>query len=323
MTVSIIIAVKTWQKNLEECVGKCLGLDYQDFEIIILPDGPIDNALLPVKADVPIKVIPTGPLRPGKKRDKAINDARGEILAIIDDDTYPRSDWLKNALKNFSDSDIAAVGGLAITPPEDSLMQKASGLIYSLPLVSGKFIYRYTPGKRQFVEDFPSCNFLVRKSIMQELGGFKTEFWPGEDTKLCLEITKKLKKKIVYDPQALVYHHRRALFRPHLRQIASYSLHRGYFVKRFPQTSRKIVYFLPSAFVIYLILGAFVALFFAPIKILYIGSIFIYLILVLIFSFMAGLNLFVPVGIGIILTHLTYGIYFIKGQISKKLSEEQ
>ena len=110
--------------------------------------------------------------------------AKGEILAFLDDDAYPVKDWLKNAVKNFSDPQVAAVGGPAVTPEEDSDLQKTSGLIYSSVLVSGNFTYRYIPGKRQEVEDYPSCNFLVRKSVMQELGGFNTNFWPGEDTKL-------------------------------------------------------------------------------------------------------------------------------------------
>ena len=232
MTVSIIIAVKTWQKNLEECVNKCLELDYQDFEIIILPDEPLNQPFIP-KSSTSIKVIPTGAISPADKRDIALKYAKGEILGFIDDDAYPRKDWLSNALKDFNDDNVAAVGGPAVTPLDDSLRQKASGAVYSSLAVSGNFIYRYLPKKRREVDDYPSCNFIVRKSVMQELGGFDTKFWPGEDTKLCLDITKKLKKKIIYDPEVFVWHHRRKLFIPHLKQIINYAQHRGYFVKKY------------------------------------------------------------------------------------------
>ena len=340
MTVSIIIAVKTWQKNLEECVGKCLELDFPDFEILILPDSDADFPI-EMKGHSPtnqglspgndlrdrglslIKVIPTADLKPGEKRDKAIDAAQGEILAIIDDDTYPNPDWLKKAIRNFSDPDIAAVGGPAITPLEDGPMQKASGLVYSCPLVSGKFIYRYTPKKRQFVDDYPSSNFLIRKSMMQELGGFQTKFWPGEDTILCLKIIKNLKKKIVYDPEVIVYHHRRELFGPHLKQIASYALHRGYFVKHFPETSRKVIYYyLPSVLVVYLIAAAATPFLSKTMQGLYLAGLFFYLLLVLIFSLITGRRMFVPVSIGIVLSHFTYGIYFLKGIFSSSLKEE-
>jgi len=258
--------------------------------------------------------------------------AQGEILAFIDDDAYPQKDWLKNAIKNFIDSDVAAVGGPAITPQEDNIRQKTSGLVYASFLVSGRFVYRYLPRNKQEVDDYPSCNFLVRKSILQELGGFKTNFWPGEDTKLCLDITKKLNKKIIYDPQVLAYHHRRPLILAHLKQVASYALHRGYFVKRYPQTSLRISYFVPSIFLLFLITGGVFGLFFSSLRTAYFSSLSLYLLLVFTFSIVGthpqewGLSLkifLIPlVSSGIILTHLTYGFHFLKGLLSFRLREE-
>jgi len=328
MTVSIIIPVKTWQSNLEECIDKCRDLDFSDFEILVLPDidigtVPATAKTLSTKGTVPIRIIPTGRVNPAQKRDMAMNYARGEILAFIDDDAYPAKDWLKNATKNFIDPEVAAIGGPAVTPREDSLKQKASGLVYSSPLVSAKFVYRYLPKKKMEVDDYPSCNFLVRKSIMQELSGFKTNFWPGEDTKLCLDVTKGLGKKIIYDPQALVYHHRRPLFLPHLRQVANYALHRGYFAKRYPQTSLKISYFIPSLFLVFLLAGGISIWFNQPLKMFYLSSLFLYLLLIFIFSINKNLTITPLVFSGIILTHLTYGFNFIKGLFSGKLREEE
>lgn len=327
MTVSIVIAVKTWQNNLEECINRCLELDYPDFEIIVLPDEKQDlSANLTdhaPKGAVPIKVIPTGPVSPAHKRDLALEYAKGETLAFIDDDAYPQKDWLKNAVRNFTDPDVAAVGGPAITPPNDGFMQKASGAVYASPLVSSKYIYRYLPKRRMEVDDYPSCNFLVRKSVMKELGGFNTAFWPGEDTKLCLDITKRLGKKIVYEPEAVVWHHRRPLFLPHLRQIANYALHRGYFARRYPQTSLRAVYFIPSLFLAVLICAGSLSLFLPPIRFIYILGISLYFILVLIVSVFKGLKLFPFVFFGTVLSHFAYGFYFIIGLLSKKLKEEK
>jgi hypothetical protein len=195
--------------------------------------------------------------------------------------------------------------------------------VFSSYLVSGQYIYRYLPKKKRRVDDYPSCNFLVRKAVMLQLNGFGTDFWPGEDTKLCLEITKKLGKKIVYDPQVLVFHHRRPLYLAHMRQIASYALHRGYFVKRFPQTSARIAYFLPSIFVLGLFcLGSF-SLFSLPLRSLYLFGFSFYLSLVFIFSITKDLKLTPFVFTGIILSHFTYGVYFLKGLLVSRLSEER
>lgn len=318
MTVSIIIAVKGHQKNLEDCILKCGRLDFLDFEIIVLPDFHFEQNF----NDPRVRVIPTGAVTPARKRDIALKHAEGRILAFLDDDAYPAKDWLTFAVENFQDENIAAVGGPAVTPAEDSLLQRASGLVYASILVSGNFQYRYIPMKRRQTEDYPSCNLLVRKSVLEELGGFRTDFWPGEDTKLCLDITRKLGKKIIYDPRVLVYHHRRPLFLAHLRQIASYALHRGYFVKRYPQTSLRISYFLPSLFVAGALGGMVLSFIYAPLDAVYSFIMRLYLLVVLFFSLNRDVRLILPVFFGIILTHITYGSFFLEGLISKKLKEE-
>ncbi|MCX5705643.1 MAG: glycosyltransferase [Candidatus Omnitrophica bacterium] len=320
MTVSIIIAVKTWQKNLEECVARCLELDYPDFEIIILPDAEIGT--VPVfKGIVPISFIPTGPLKPSDKRDIALKHAKGQILAFIDDDAYPVKGWLKAALANFSDPEVAAVGGPAVTPIDDSWRQKASGIVYESWLMSGQHRYRYISGRKTEVDDYPSCNLLVRKSVMDELGGFDTKFWPGEDTKLCLDITHKLKKRIVYDPAVLVSHHRRKIYLAHLKQISSYGLHRGYFVKKYPETSLRLSYFLPSVFVLGLVLGGVLSMLNPWLKTVYLSCLGLYLLLAFISSLSKELQLIFPVFFAIIFSHITYGIFFLKGLLSGRLSE--
>jgi len=297
---------------------------------LIYPDVPIEKTF----ADKRIRVFPTGPVGPAEKRDKALLHAKGEILAFIDDDAYPRKDWLSKAVVHFQNTDIAAVGGPGVTPPESSLFQRVSGAIYASFLVSGKFTYRYIPGKLQEVDDFPSCNLLVRKDIFASAGGFSTAFWPGEDTKLCLDITKLLHKKILYDPEVLIYHHRRKSFKSHLQQISNYALHRGYFVKKFPETSLRLPYFIPSIFTFCILLGALSAWLIPPLRIPYLFCAFVYLIPVFLYSVYAGstekarLHTFQRVALisltftGIIFTHITYGLFFLRGLCAPKLKEE-
>ncbi len=288
-----------------------------------MPDEPFSFDLLPRQASVPIAIIPTGSVTPAKKRDLGVTHAKGEILAFLDDDAYPDKNWLVNAVRHFQDSKVAAVAGPAVTPTTDSIKQRASGEVYSSFLVSGSYAYRYFPNRQREVDDYPSCNFLVRKSVMEEIGGFNTNFWPGEDTKLCLEITKKLHKKITYDPKVLVFHHRRPLFIPHLKQIASYALHRGYFVKKYPETSLRVAYFIPSVFLAALVIGAVFSLFFPALINIYIAGLLCYFVLVLLEAIRKNPRLIFYVFLGIILTHLTYGAYFIKGLFRKRLPEEE
>ena len=331
MTVSIIIAVKAFCENLGECVSKCLELDYKDCEILILPDSNFSESLLPQSSK--IRIISTGGVTPPKKRDIGVREAKGEILAFLDDDTYPVKEWLKEAVKIFKESDdIGCVCGPAITPSNDSILQKGSGLVYASPLVSGNHIFRYVPKARKEVFDFPSCNFLIRKDLFNQVGGFDKPFWPGEDTFLCLKVLGT-GEKMVYAPKVLVFHHRRSLLRGHLNQIKSYALHRGYFVKRYPKTSLRIEYFIPSVFVIGLLASGFLGLFSSSARVIYLYVLAIYLILILGSSFLLVIRereryinrvglLFLVIS-GIISTHIAYGFYFIKGLLAKKMIEEQ
>ena len=306
--ISIVIPVKKINSYIRESIPHLAGLDYVNYDILILPDYSSEFI------DRRVKIIPTGPVPPSQKRDFAASISDAEILAFIDDDAYPRRDWLKNAAAHFENDDVAAVGGPAITPENDSLPQKASGIVYSSFLASGGCTYRYVPKKKREVDDFPSVNLLVRKSALRQVGGFDTKYWPGEDTKLCLDITKKLGKKIIYDPDVVVYHHRRKLFGPHLKQVWGYGLHRGFFARKFPETSLRIGYFVPSLFILFVIFGLFFGILNEHIMTLYLGMLSLYLMAVIAFGAMQkDFQLAALVIWGIILTHLTYGAGFIRG----------
>jgi len=321
---AIVIPVKELNDYIEESLSHIERLDYDKslLEIIVLPDN---GGSLKGKYGLDIKIVPTGHVHPGEKRDRGIKMSEAEIIAFIDDDVFPAAGWLKRAVEIFERSeDIAAVGGPAVTPDNDSFRQKASGLIYESFLGGGGYRYRYAPEPARFVDDYPSCNLLVRKSVLDKIGGFNTEFWPGEDTVICLKIVKELKMKIQYDPEVLVFHHRRNFPDGHLKQVKSYALHRGYFVKRFPETSLKPAYFAPSAFTAYLVLLPFFALFFEGLRLLWFAPLGLYVLLLLLDGIRTKSPLFGPVVMaGIAVNHIYYGIYFIKGLFSRKLKEEK
>lgn len=315
--VSILIPFGKPTSYLEECLVKIGDLDYDNYEVILLPDEPME------KESEKIRVIPTGPLGPPRKRDIGATQARGEIIAFIDDDAYPQENWLKAAVRHFGDESIAAVGGPASTPATDNYWEQMGGRVLSSWIVGGVHVYRSIPKMLKEVDDYPTSNLLVRKSAFQKVGGFQSPYWPGEDTVLCWKITHKLGKKIIYDPDVQVWHHPRPLFRPYWKQISRYATHRGYFVKKFPETSRRFSYFLPSLWTIFLVLG------WLPLLVVpwgwkvYIAIAGLYLLAAL-FTGLRSLNFktTVVVAAGIVTTHIVYGLKFILGLLAKKLPEE-
>lgn len=293
-----------------------LNLDYPDYEILIVSDKKINKIKLPKTRFISTNKKLTGP---GEKRDFALKFAKGEIIAFIDDDAYPDRYWLIEAVKHFQDPLVGAVCGPGVTPQEDSYFQKLGGLTLSSEFCSGSTRIRFVPGVKSFVQDHPTYNFMVRKSLFKEIGGFKTTLWCGEDTKLCLSIINA-NKKILYEPNSIVYHHRRSLFIPHLKQIGNIGLHRGYFAKKYPKTSREIIYFLPSLFMIFVILSIILAVIFPQfiIPIIAIFGLMFYT------YFMTTVTRTDPIGalivsLAIPLTHIAYGAFFIKGLFTRKL----
>ncbi|MBU3935371.1 glycosyltransferase [Patescibacteria group bacterium] len=264
---------------------------------------------------------------PALKRNLGAKMAKGKYLAFLDDDSYPHKNWLANAKKQFDKNpNITALCGPCLTPPEDNIFQQASGLIWSSFLGSGGAgDYRNHLSPPRFVDDYPTVNLIVNKSDFDKIGGFQTRHWPGEDTVLCLDLTRKLGKKIFYHPSIVVFHHRRAIFLPHLRQLGRYAKMRGLFVKKYPATSARPGYFLPSLFLIYLLYLLFRHPVCHPEFIS--GSpwtllpLYLYLTLLLI-TFLLFLKnrhsllLSLLATITIPVTHLYYGFFFILGLLS-------
>lgn len=334
MKVSVIIAVEKVNDYIRENIRRLLEMNFSDFEILLFVSHGTDEFFPKTR----IITRPDLAFNPAQRRDLAINEAQGEVLAFIDDDAYPSPDWLNSALPYFEDPTVSAVGGPGVTPPEDSFPQQVSGWCSASPFGGGPAVsFRFLPGRKMEVQDFPSMNLIVRKSDFSMVGGFDSNYWPGEDTKLCLDLTTKIGKKIIYDPNVLVFHHRRPILKKHLKQNGRYGFHRGYFARILPQTSRKLQYFLPSFFFFFFTLGPLLIL---ALKVLGVhlpilnpsaASVF-YLSIMTLYFFLLIANAFwvwrrsgknyklaaltIPT---IFLTHLWYGFQFILGLTSPRI----
>ena len=321
---SIIIPVKRINDYIREALNWYYKLDKEaDYEILIFPDTVSEDELKEIACHPvgeKVRVIPSGEVGPAIKRDMCMEHAKGDYYAFIDDDAYPEHDWLTNALKWFEDESVGAVGGPAVTAHNDDVWQRASGKVFESYLCSAGYVYRYLPKPMREVDDLPSVNLIVRKDVFDYVGGYDSDFYPGEDTKLCLDIIQKAGKRIIYAPEVLVYHHRRRLFKGHLKQATNYAKHRGYFAKVLPETSRKFSYFIPSLFVLGLILGPIVCVFIPILWCLYWGIILLYSVLVI--ASIRGTKSVAEWGLtflGIVATHIGYGVNFIRGLLSKEL----
>ena len=311
-TFSIIIPLKELNEYVRETVPYIFGLDYSDWELFIVTN---DEQASEWPEEPRIKMISSGRVGPAEKRDLAARVAAGTYLVFLDDDSYPESNLLSLALTKFTAGSVA-LGGPAMTPRSDSFKQKVSGVVLSSRITGGS-PERYRPvGEQREVDDWPSVNLMVKRDVFISVDGFDSPYWPGEDTFLCLKLLRA-GHKVTYIPDLIVWHHRREGLLRHIKQVGAYGLHRGYFARHLPETSRHIQYFFPSV--------VFLMFLSIPITLL-LPEIFRWLLLLGICGYLSA----VVVGIldlmrfekpivaiaafpYVIATHVSYGYQFLRG----------
>lgn len=333
--VSIVI------KDLK-ILSKLKGLDYRNYEVLVLGEKQrISNEK--------VKFIHGG-------NDEALSESNGEILTFLEKETIPERDWLKKATRHFKDPNVGAVGGPAISFKNSNLWERVSACVFESFLGSGGAQLRYLPkGEIKEVEELPSVNLLFKKECFQKVGGFDENLLSGFDTKFCQDLRLKLKKKVIYDPEIKVFNKRGSSLEEHLKKVATYAFHRGFFAKKYKAENIpfKFSYALPSLFFLFLlstiglwisrlfqnltshpvtlyinggkILGASVSSFFTP-SLLSIFSVIlgIYIMSLLFWGLWTSFSeKNIKVGFlssfAIFLTHFTYGFKFLHGLLSSKL----
>lgn len=317
--VSIIIPLHRDGECFRRCLAHYWNLSPETpFEVVVVTDGdvqPLPERVVHVRTGSPTDT------SPAVKRDIGAKAARGSVFAYIDDDAYPSATWLHDALEAMKETGAAAIGGPGITPPDSGWRERLGGAVYESRVGTGPLRHRFLALQpHRVVDDVPAYNFVVQREAVEAVGGWNSTFYGGEDTKICLSLIKE-GYRLVYSPNALVYHYRRPVLRAHLRQVANVGRHRGFFVRRYPATSRRAVYFLPSLGVIGIVPVLAATLFVAarsPGR-----------LLALMFVAWSGLTLpalgraglsaplFPPV---LLLHHAAYGFNFVRGLLGKDLT---
>lgn len=307
---SIVIIARKINDYIRDAIPFIERQTYQSFEIIVVSESQEYERFAKTR------IITSGRVNPAKARNIGAREACGEIIAFLDDDAYPANDWLEKTLRDFEDETIGAVGGPSCVPPNATFFQRVSNKVFELS--SRKTGLRYAKGgKKCEIDDWPTCNFFVRKPVFEKTGGFDDRYWGGEDTRFCYALIQA-GVKIIYDPEVIVYHHPRKTLKQHLRQTFFWGLWRGFMMKRYKQ-SIQWVFFAPPLVVLWFFGGALVSILWPAFRTLYGGSILVYLMYLIMLGIRSkSVTLSVPVALTMFLSHLSYGIGFIRGMASKE-----
>jgi glycosyltransferase involved in cell wall biosynthesis len=164
------MAVHNRQASVARAINSVLAQTYRNLELIVVDDGSTDRTRDVVERFGPrMKVITQTHAGVYIARNRALRYARGELIAFIDSDDAWMPDKLALQVPLMRRPEVGLVFGDAIhvTAPEDGAPQ------------TGLTSFRVASPKRgRAVEHFASCNFvptctvLVRRSCLEEIGGF-------------------------------------------------------------------------------------------------------------------------------------------------------
>jgi GT2 family glycosyltransferase len=218
VSISATVAICTRDRpdDLQRCLEGVSRLRPGSHEVLVVDNKPSDDRSMHVARRFPVRYVRED--RPGldHARNRAIAEARGEVIAFIDDDATPDPDWLHNLLANYRQPLVVAVTGL--TMPFE-LECEAQEQVEEYASFSRGFQRRVFGGQNTnplaVGRVGAGANMSFRRSVFEVVGGFDNALDAGTLTKSGGDhemFTRVLRAgfRIVYEPSAVNWHrHRR------------------------------------------------------------------------------------------------------------------
>ncbi len=208
--ISIIILNYNKAILLKNCINSIINCKSTNYEIIIVDNGSTD-AFVPRDNQTNFKYIE---LESNFGFSKAVNigikQAKGEYIAILNNDTEVDPRWLKNVITAFTQNRDAMVITSKIRSLHDKeLLDNVGDII----LLSGK-VYKIGNNekdigqydKQRYIFGANGCASVFRKEFFDKVGYFDENFFAYlEDIDLSFR-ANLLGYKCLYIPDAIVYH---------------------------------------------------------------------------------------------------------------------
>ncbi|NLT34972.1 MAG: mycofactocin system glycosyltransferase [Gaiellales bacterium] len=236
-SVTVIVPVKDGEAVLRDCLTSILAQRYpaRSLELMVVDDGSRDRTAH-IAAEAGCRIISAGTNR-GQSwaRNRAAQEAAGDILAFIDADCVAAPDWLEQLVPAFSWARVGAVGGRVESYYHATALDRYESAFSSLQLGSNAIIQG--PGPSTFY--VPTCNMLVRRSAYRALGGLREDMRVGEDVDLCWRL-RHSGSLLAYFPWGEVKHRHRANVRAMVRRRAQYGSSEALLHRVHPEKSKTL-----------------------------------------------------------------------------------
>ncbi len=209
--VSIIVASRNSEETIDECLKAIFEQDYprDAFEVIVVDGCSIDTTVQ-IAEKYTAKVFSL-PLNAAAAYNYALKIASHSILGFVDADAKVEREWLSKLVTHLDDPHVAGVSGAIETWNAENPWARSIG--YELK-------NRYSRIAK-FTGRIATMNLLLKKSVIEEAGGWDENLPSQYDTDLGFRISRK-GYKIAYEPDAKCYHFNRQTVRAYWRQQLQY-----------------------------------------------------------------------------------------------------
>jgi glycosyltransferase involved in cell wall biosynthesis len=242
-SASVIICTRDRAERLDSSLTAVLRQDYPDFEVIVVDNAPVNDAVADLIArrnaagtgGVPLRrIVQT---RPGLSwaRNTGLHAASGRIVAFLDDDEHPDQHWLAELARGFTmGKQVTGVSGLVLPAlldtPAQCLYEQFGGHSKGRGLAPQVFDVASHAIQHPL---YPLPAFGVGASMAFDrlaligIGGFDvalgagTAARAGEDTAAIADLMLD-GGTFVYQPGAVMWHEHRAEFAEMERQLDGY-----------------------------------------------------------------------------------------------------
>ena len=143
-------------------------------------------------------------------RNTGVAEAKGSVIAFLDDDARPEPDWVERLASAYDDPSVQAVGGYADPVWPD---RRPAHLPHELDWIVG-CTYQGQPTSRADVRNLWGCNMSMRKDAFEQVGTFNEDIGRigliplgADDTEWFIRLAQKRPgSRVVFEPRALVHH---------------------------------------------------------------------------------------------------------------------
>ena len=226
-SISVVICAYNAAETLDECLRHTCALEYPGLEIVVVDDGSTDATAEIVLRHPRARLLQIEHGGLSAARNAGLEAATKDVVAYLDSDAYPSSEWPYYLALAFDAADVGGAGGPnlppADDPPEAHVVARAPGGPVQVLISDDR------------AEHVPGCNMAFWKLVLSEIGGFDPVYTKaGDDVDFCWK-TLNRDWKIGFHPAALVWHHRRPGLRAYLRQQRDYGRSEALVEARHPE----------------------------------------------------------------------------------------